>query len=143
MNIYEIQRKTFSNVTVLVLGSVVSLIAGMPVLLEETFNGPLPMEAAIATSVGIGVHLLLFIGFVIGSRLASLNRRINKEINLVSAILLLILGLIIMDGAFAYIDSLIFVSVCMFLCVGCDFAAAIVSVTAYFMLRPRKEKKPD
>lgn len=143
MNIYEKQRRTFSTITVLVLGSVISLVAAIPVLLQETLTGPLPWEATIATSIGLGVHLLLFIGSLIGSRLAILNRRINKEINLISAIALLIFGLIILDGAFAYLDSLIFVSVCMFLCVGCDFAASVVSLTTYFALRPNKNRSPD
>ena len=141
MDIYERQRKTFSTVTVLALGSVISLIAAIPVLLTETFTGSLPVDAAIATSAGAGIHLLIYIGFLIGSNKAKLNRRINKEINLVSGIVLLILAFIISDGAIAYLDSLLFVSVCMFICVGCDFAIAIVSVASYFMLRPKKKKK--
>ena len=140
MHEYELQRKAFSTVTILVLGSVISLIAVIPVLLQETLTGSLPMKAAISTSVGAGIHLLLLIGILSGRRLASLNRRVNKGINLVAAIALLIFSLFIMDGAFAYLGSLYFVSGGMFLCAGCDFAAAIVSVVAFFRLRPKKKK---
>ena len=140
MHEYEIQRKTFSTVTILVLGSVIALIAVLPVLFEETSTGGIPMKAAIATSVGAGIHLLIFIGILIGHRLASLQRHINREINLVTAIVLLILSIFIMDGAFAYLGSFYFVSGGMFLCVGCNLAAAIVSVAAYFKLRPAKKK---
>jgi hypothetical protein len=143
MHEYELQRKAFSTVTILVLGSVISLIAVIPVLLQETLTGSLPMKASISTSVGAGIHLLLLIGILIGRRLASLNRRVNKGINLVAAIALLILSLFIMDGAFAYLGSLYFVSGGMFLCAGCDFAAAIVSVVAFFRLRPKKKKPPQ
>ena len=143
MDIYEKQRRTFSTVTVLVLGSVVSLIAVIPVLIEETNTGSLPMSAPIATSVGAGIHLLIFIVFLIARWQALRSRRINRGINLVSAIVLLIFGLIISDGAFAYINSLRFVSVFMFLCVGCDLAAAIVLMASYFKLRPKKKKQPE
>jgi hypothetical protein len=47
------------------------------------------------------------------------------------------------DGAFAYLGSLYFVSGGMFLCAGCDFAAAIVSVVAFFRLRPKKKKQAE
>jgi hypothetical protein len=143
MHEYEIQRKAFSTVTILVLGSVISLIAVIPVLFEETFTGSLPMEAAIAASVGAGIHLLILIGILFGRRLASLNRRVNKGLNIVSAVALLILGVVIAYEALAYLGSLIFVSGGMFLCVACDVAAAIVSVVAFFRLRPKKKKQAE
>ena len=81
-------------------------------------------------------HLLLFIGFLVGIRLTKLKRRINREINLASAVVLLILGFIIFDGAIAYVNQLLFVSIGMFLCVFCDLSAIVVSVAALFYLKP-------
>ncbi len=140
MDTFEIQRKTFRIVSVLLLISVLALIAVIPKLIQETYPGGLPKAAAIATSVAMGVRLLILLAILYGIRLTKRKFKINKEINLVTAIVLIFLGLIIMDGAFAYVDSLLFVSIGMFLCAFCDLAAAIVSVTALFLLRTKKKK---
>jgi peptidoglycan/LPS O-acetylase OafA/YrhL len=139
MDQYQKQRSIFTIVGILLLVSVVSLIAVIPALIQQVTSDSIPREAAIATAVGAGTHLLLAIAFFIGARLARLKRRINAEINLASAIVLVILGFIILDGAAAYWDSLRFVSVGMFLCVFCDFAAVIVSLAALFILRRKKK----
>ena len=135
MDKYEIQRRVFTIVAVLMLLSVVSLIAVIPRLFQEVSQGELPQVAAIATLVGMGVHLLLFIGFLVGARLAKLRRRINREINFAAAVVLLFLGGIIMDGAFAYVNQLPFVSIGMFVCAFCDLSAIVVSVAAMFYLK--------
>ena len=140
MDKYEIQRKTFTIVAVLMLLSVVSLLAVIPRMFQEVSKGELPQVAAIATLVGMGFHLLLFIGFLVGDRLAKLRRRINREINFAAAVVLLFLGGIIMDGAIAYINQLLFVSICMFMCAFFDLLAIVVSVAAMFYLKPKKKK---
>lgn len=138
MDKHETQRKIFSINAVLILLSVLALIAIIPRLLQEANQGRLPHEAAFATSVGIGLHVLILMVFLFGIRLARLKRRINREINLVSAIVLIPLGLIISDGAFAYIDSYIYLSIGLFLCVLGDLAAGVVSIVALVKLREKK-----
>lgn len=140
MDKYEIQRRIFRINAGLLLLSVLALIAVIPKLIQETSSEGLPRAAAIATSVGMGIHLLLLVGFLIGIRLARLKRRINREINLVSAIILILLGLVITDGAFAYVDSLLFVSVGMFICVACDLGVGVVSIVGMVRLRKKKQK---
>ena len=139
MDKFEIQRKVFTIVAVLMLLSVVSLIAVIPRMFQEASQGEIPKQAVIATLVGMSVHLLLFFGFLVGIRLTKLRRRINREINLASAVVLLLLGFIIMDGAMAYINQLLFVSIGMFLCLFFDFAAVVVSVVALFYLKQKKK----
>ena len=139
MDKYEKQRRIFSIVAVLLLLSVVSLIVVIPRMFQEVSHDEIPKEAAIATLVGMSVHLLLFFAFLLGIRLTKLRRRINREINIASAVVLFILGFIIMDGAMAYIDQLRFVSIGMFLCVFGDLAAVVVSVAALFYLKPKKK----
>ena len=134
MDKYEIQRRVFTIVAVLMLLSVVSLIAVIPRLFQEVSQGELPQVAAIATLVGMSVHLLLFFGFLVGIRLTKLKRRINREINLAAAVVLLFLGFMIMDGAFAYVNQLLFVSIGMFISAFCDLSAIVVSVAALFYL---------
>ena len=140
MDKFEIQRKVFTIVAVLMLLSVVSLIVVIPRMFQEVSQSELPKQAAIATLVGMSVHLLLFIGFLVGIRLTKLRRRINREINIAAAVVIVLLGFVIMDGAFAYINQLLFLSIGMFLCVFFDFAAAVVSVAALFYLKPKKKK---
>ena len=140
MDKYEKQRKIFTIVALLPLLSVVSLIVVISRMFQEASSGEIPKGAAIATLVGMGVHLLLFIGFLVGIRLAKLRRRINREINLASAVVLLPLGFIIMDGALAGMGKTPFISTGMFVCVVCDFGAIVVSVVALFYLKPKKKK---
>ena len=140
MDKFEIQRKVFTIVAVFLLLSAVSLIAVIPRMFQEASQGEIPKQAAIATIVGMSIHLLLFIGFLVGIRLTKLRRRINREINLASAVVILILGFVIMDGAMAYINQLLVVSIGMFLCVFWDFTAIVVSIAALFYLKPKKKK---
>jgi hypothetical protein len=139
MDKFEKQWKIFTIQGILLLVSAVSMIAVTPAIFKDTSPGALPKQAGIAASVGAGIHLLLALGFVIGARLARLKRRINTEINMVSGIALVVFGFIIMDGAFAFMEELPFVSVGIFLAVFCDFAAAVVSVAALFILRRKKK----
>jgi hypothetical protein len=116
MDKHEMQRRIFTIVAVFMLDGI-------------------PKAAAIATSIAMGIRLLILLGILYGIRMTKRKRRINNEINLAVAIALLLLGLVLMDGAFAYVDSLRFVSIGMFVSVFCDFAVVIVSVTALFLLK--------
>ena len=141
MDKYEIQRRVFRINAVLLLLSALALIAVIPRLIQEISPDGLPKVAAIATSVGMGIHLLLLAGFLIGIRLIRLKRRINREINLVAAIFLILLGFMISDGAFAYVDSLLYVSVGMFICVACDLSAGVVSIVGMVLLSKKRFKQ--
>jgi len=139
MDKFEIQRKTFTIVAMLLLVSVLSLIAVIPKLISEISPDGLPSAAAIATGAAAGARLLILLGILYGIRLTRRKRRINREINLAIAVVIFLLGFVLMDGAFANADSLVYVSVGMFVSVFCDFAAAIVLIVA--MIRLRKKKK--
>ena len=140
MDKFEKQRKIFNIVAILVLLSVLSLIVVISRMLQEVSSGELPKEAAIATLVGMGVHLLVLTGILVGISLAKRRRRINREINLVTVIVLFFLGFIVADGAVSYINDQLFISIGMFLCVAFDIAAIVVSVAALFYLKPKKKK---
>ena len=140
MDKFGIQKKIFTIDAVLMLVSVVSLIVVIPRLFQESSTGSIPKAAAIATSAAAGIRLLLLLAFLYGIRLTKRRRPINKEINLAAGIVLLILGYMVFDGAVAYLDNLLFVSIGMFVCVFCDFAVIVVSVAALFLLKPQKKK---
>ena len=140
MDKFEIQRKIFTIDAVLMLGSALSLIVVLPRLLQETSVGSIPKAVAIVTPIAAGIRLLLLLAFLYGIRLTKRRRHINKEINLAAGMVLLILGYMVFDGAVAYVDSLIFVSIGLFVCAFCDFAVIVVSVAALFLLKPKKKK---
>jgi hypothetical protein len=143
MDKFETQRRIFTINAGLLLLSVLSLAVAIPGILRDNYPGSLPRQAAIATSVGMSIHFLIFIAFLIGIRLAGRKRRINNEINLAAALVLLIFGFIILDGATASIGHMLLVSVGFFICVFCDFAAVIVSVAAFFILKQKKKIPQD
>ena len=140
MDTFEKQRKIFTIVAILVLLSVLSLIAVIPGILLDTSPGSLPWSGAIGTLVVMGLHLLL--AYWYGIRLRRRRGKINKGLLIASAIGLVVLGFLVMDGAFAFLDVVPFVSIGMLLCVFCDFAAALVSIAALFLLKQKKKKQP-
>ncbi len=138
MDKFEIQRKVLTIVAVLLLLSAISLIAVIPGILLDTSPGSLPLPATIGTLVVMGLHLLL--AYWYGIRLRRRRRKINKGLLIAAAIGLVVLGFIVMDGAFAFLDVVLYVSIGMFLCVFCDFAAVLVSIFALVLLKSKKKK---
>jgi drug/metabolite transporter (DMT)-like permease len=140
MDKFEIQKRAYTIVAVFLLISVVSLIAVIPRLIKEISPDGISKTAVIATSAAMGIRLLILLGILYGIRQTKRKGRINRKINLVTAIVLFLLGFVLMDGAIAYADSLLFVSIGMFVSVFCDFAAAVVLIVAFFLLRKEKKK---
>ncbi len=140
MDKFETQRKVFTRVATLLLLSVLSLIAVIPGILLDTSPGSLPLPAAIGTLVGVVLHL--FLAYRFGIRLRRRRRKINKEVYILSALGFFFLGFMIMDGAFAFLDDVLYVSIGIFLSVACDFGAAVVFVAALFLLKQKKKKQP-
>ena len=137
MDKFEMQRKVLTIVAVLLLLSAVSLLAVIPAILLDTSPGSLPLQAASGALIGMVIHL--FLAYWFGIRLRRRTRKINKEVFILSALGLFFLGFMIMDGAFAFLDDLRFVSIGMFICSFCDFAAALVSIAALFLLKQKKK----
>ena len=139
MDKFEIQGKVFRIVAILELVAVLSLIAVIPRLYMEVTPDGIPMVAVYATLVGMGVHLLILTGILFGIRVTRRKGRVNREINIVVAIVLILLGLVLVDGAVSYAEDLVYVSIGMFVCVFCDLAAGVVSIIAVFRLKPKKK----
>ena len=141
MDKFEKQRKIFTIVAILVLLSVVSMIAVIPAILLDTSPGSLPLQAAGGALLGVVLHLYLAYWF--GIRLRRRSSIIRNEVYILSAVGFFFLGFMILDGAYAFLDDVRFVSISMFICASLDFAAALVSVTALFLLRKKKKHQAD
>ena len=141
MDKIKIQRKIFSRIAVLFLLSVVSLIAVIPAILMDNSAGSLPIQAASGALIGVVLHL--FLAYWFGIRLSRRSSIVRNEIYILSAVGFFFLGIMILDGAYAFLDDAHFVSIGMFICAFCDFAASLVSIFALVLLRPKKKEKTD
>ena len=138
MDKIEIQRKFFTRVAVLLLLSAVSLIAVIPAILMDKSPGSLPIQAASGALIGAVLHL--FLAYLFGIKLRRRSRIIRNEAYILSAVGFFFLGFAMLDGAYAFLDDVRFVSIGMFTCAFGGFAASLVSVLALIFLRTKKKK---
>ena len=137
---HEIKRKIYKIVAVILMVPILSLIAVIPAILSASSTNT-PFNAAIGILIGVGIHLLLVLIFLSGSRPNRPKRRINREIYIFWALGMIFLGFIMLDGVFAFLDDVLYVSIGLIVCAVCDFAAALVFITALFLLKPEKKNK--
>jgi len=139
MDKHEIQRRIYRIVAVILMVSILSLIAVIPGILQASSTAT-PLNAVIGALVGIGIHLLMVMIFLRGARANRPERRIVRGVHFFWALGMIFLGFIMLDGAFAFLDDVLYVSICMIVCSVCDFAAALVFIAALFLLKPEKKK---
>ena len=142
MNQIEIQRKILITVAGLVLMSIVLMIITIPSILKDTSAGARPESAATGTVIMMILHMVVLFGFWKSIRANKRVRSADKGLNIGLGILLILFGLVIMDGAFAFFDHIFYVSVLLFIIVSCDFVAAIITFAGLF-LKPKNNKKID
>jgi hypothetical protein len=142
MDKFETQRRIFAINAGLLLLSVIGLIIAIPSVLKDIYPGSAPIQAAIVTTVGVLIHLLIFFVFLRGIRRVKDHHPVNKGVNTTAAIGLSLLGLILTDGAIDSLNHALLTSIGFFTCVFCDLAAAVVSVAALFILKSKKKKEP-
>ena len=137
MNQIEIQRRILITVAGLVLLSVILMIIIIPSVLQDTSAGAGPIGATIGIVVLMMLHLTVLLGFLKAIRRNKRGRPAGKGLNIVLGILLVLFGLFYMDGAFAFFDPILFVSILMFIIAFCDIVAALITFAALFM-KPKK-----
>ena len=122
-----------------ILLSIVLMIAVIPGILNDTSAIAIPKRALTGIVLAIIIHVGIFILYVKltrESRESNMNRR-GEYIGV--AILPIFFGLIYMDGAIAFLshDDMLFTSILMFMSVLCDFVAASMMITLFF-LKPQQ-----
>ena len=137
MNKAKVQRRIMIIAAGFVILSVVLLIITLPGILQDTSPGANPQSAATGVVIAMILRVLILFGFLNIIRVIKRDGKINKEGCIVLGVALLLLGLLLMDGAFAFIDQLHFVSILLFISVFCDIVAALITFTALF-LKPKK-----
>ena len=139
MDKIEAQRKVFAIIAVLMLLSVVAMIAVIPAILMDKSDGALPLQAAGGALLGVVLHL--FIAYWFGVKLRKRSTVVRNEVYILSAVGFFFLGFMILDGAYAFLDDVRFVSIGMFTCAFGGFAASLVSVLALIFLRTKKKRQ--
>jgi len=103
----------------------------------------IPEPAIIPIWVNVIVHLLIIVALIWIIKVNKRNGEIKTELLAGAGIVLIILSLLILDGAFAYINNpnMIVASISLFICVGCDFAAGLIALLARFLPKRRSLAK--
>ena len=140
MNKAKVQGRIMNTVAGLVLMSAILMIIIIPGVLLDTSDGAGPIGAAIGISVLILLHLAVLLGFLKAIRKNKRGRPAGKGLNIVLGILLVLLGLFNMDGAFAFLDTILFVTILLFTSAFCDIVAALLTFIALF-LKPKKSNE--
>lgn len=123
--------------------SMLLMIAIMPGILNDPYPKANPSGALTGVSIALILRLLIFLGFLKFIRQSRQSSSKKKWGYLALGILLLILGIIYLDGAFAFLDNkdIPYVSVLMFAGTGCDAMAAVLIILAFFINPQIAEKK--
>lgn len=129
-------------VTGLVLLSVLLLLVTIPFIIQDTSPGSDPRTTAISAFVMIVLHLVISYQFIKTIRANKKGRKTDKGLTIGLGVLLIFLGFIILDGAFAFLDKVLFGSILMLVVVFCDILAAIATFVVIF-LNPKNKNQTD
>jgi hypothetical protein len=132
------ERILFIAAGILLL-SIIFMIIIIPGILNDISPNANPNTAAIAILVAIIIHLIiliLYIKFIRESKRSIKNRK-GEYIGI--GIVLILFGLIYMDGAIAFLShqNMLYISSLMFTSTLCDFVASIMTIILFF-LKPQK-----
>jgi hypothetical protein len=138
-------KKMKRNEKVLVIASRIILLSillialTIPGILTDSSPNANPKSAAIGFALAILIRLIIFAAYIKtirNNRDSNVNRR-GEYLGL--GILLLIFGLIIVDGAVAFLshEKLLYASVLIFTSAFCDFIASISTIVLFF-LKPQE-----
>jgi len=111
----------------------------MIIIIPGVYTKTLPNEnnpgAVIGISLAIIIRLVIIIWYILTIKKIRNNGEKRKTGYIVIGILIIIFGLIYLDGAIAFLDNknILYVSYLMFTSVFCDLIASIITFIALFL----------
>lgn len=128
------ERILYMGAGILLL-SILLMIIIIPGILNDTKPSSNPIGAVTGVSYAIIIHLLIFIGYITIVIAKMRDGKKRKAGCIVIGILLILFGLIYMDGAFAFFNhkNILYVSFLMFASVLFDLIASILIFTSIFL----------
>lgn len=135
--INEIVWRRILYIGIGLIASVASILAivVIPQVLSDKSLSADPGKAVPAISVIVVVHLLIVVALIWTIEINNRGGKINKELLVAAGVIPMAVSLLILDGAFAYVDksATYWAGIWMFICVGCDFVAGLsVLIIRYF-----------
>lgn len=127
----------FRRMLYLGIGLLTAVAAILAILLIPSFK--IPEQAIVPILVNVIVHLLIVVGLLWIIKINKRSGKTKTELLAGSGFLLILLSLLILDGAVAYINdpNMIVAGVLFFICVGCDFVAGLLALFARFLRKYR------
>lgn len=117
----------------------------IPSVRMDTSPQATPERAVHGIWVVIIVHLLIVAALIWTFMVNKRGGRINKELLVAAGVIPILLSLLILDGASAYLNhpdpGMHKVAISMFICVGCDFIAGVLALTARYLRRHQPPSK--
>lgn len=128
-----------------ILYSAIALILVFAALLAIIIIPPttIPDQAIKPIVINILIHLLFITTLLWIIKLEKQKGDFRKELLILTGAFLMFFGLIISDGAIAYINDPLRpgMSLVLFICVGLDVLSGLLALSAYFYLRPNYRRK--
>ena len=123
----------------MLLLSILLMIIIIPGVYTRSLQNENNLGAALGISGLIVIRLIIFISYVSIIKKIRSDGKKGKAGYIIIGILLILLGLINLDGAFAFVDSkkILYVSLLLFTSVFCDLIASVLTFIASF-LKPQK-----
>jgi hypothetical protein len=139
MKIIQTKERVLIIAAGMLLLSILLMIIIIPGVYTKTLQNEKNIGAVIGISLAIIMRLLLIIWYTFKLKKIRNNTEKRKTGYIVIGILIIIFGLMYLDGAFAFLDhrNILYVSYLMFTSVFCDLTASLLTFFAIF-LKSRK-----
>lgn len=115
--------------------SILLMIIVIPGVYSRTLPNDNNIGAVVGISLAIFFRLMILIWYFVLIKKDRHNVRKRKTSYITIGIILILLGLIYSDGAFAFLDNknVLYISYLMFASVFCDFIASVLAFTSLFL----------
>mgnify|MGYP001072956710 CR=1 FL=1 len=131
----QIKERILIIATGILLISILLMIIIIPGVYTKTLPNENNPGAVIGISLAIIIRLVIIIWYILTIKKIRNNGEKRKTGYIVIGILIIIFGLIYLDGAIAFLDNknILYVSYLMFTSVFCDLIASIITFIALFL----------
>ena len=131
------RRMLYLSLGLIFIVALILAIVVIPQVMSDKSPSASPENAVPAISVIAIVHLLIVFALIWTIKVNNRSGRINKELLVATGVIPMVAGLLILDGAFAYLDNPYthWTGIWMFICVGCDFVAGLLALIARYFRR--------
>lgn len=137
INVTVWHRILYVGTGLIIAATLILAFIVIPSVKMDTSPHATPERAVPAIWVVVIIHLLIVAALVWTIMVNKRGGQINKELLVAAGVIPILLSLVILDGAFAYLDQpgMHGVGISMFLCVGSDFIAGVLALISRYFRR--------